>query len=154
MKPAAPLLWAVLTIQVLLGTWFLYSGGVKLWVTGLDRFTRDIENYRLLSEPMSVWAAYSVPWLEVMAGACLMLGFWRRGAIIVLFGLVLGFGVFIGWAWVHQLDISCGCLGSDEPIHYWGKGVELTLYMLMLAGLWWAESRRPEKAEQKMQNMA
>ena len=154
MKPAGRLQWTALVARVLLGTWFLYSGGVKLWVTGLDRFTRDIANYQLLPQPFDAWAAYTVPWLEVVAGLCLMLGFFRRGAILMLFGLVLGFSTFIGWAWAHQLDISCGCHGSDAPIRYWAKAAELLFYLIALIGLWCAEGRRGATTKQKMQNMA
>lgn len=130
-----------LVARVLLGTWFAYSGGLKLWGVGLDRFTADIGNYQLIGPPLDAVVAYSVPWLELAAGLCLVLGVLQRGAILVLAGLVTGFAVFIGWAWVHQLDISCGCHGSDAPIHYWGKFAEFILYYATLAGLWWVAAR-------------
>ncbi len=54
-------------------------------------------------------------------------------------GLVVVFFICIGWAWAHQLDISCGCHGGDAPIHYWGKVAEFLGYFLMLGWLWWME---------------
>jgi uncharacterized membrane protein YphA (DoxX/SURF4 family) len=140
MKPANRNETLALVARVLLGFWFTYSGGVKVFATGLDRFTRDIGNYKLVPPPLDAIAAYTVPWFEIVAGVCLMLGFLRRGAILTISGLVVVFAFCIGWAWVHQLDISCGCHGGDAPIQYWSKVIEFTGYFLLLAWLWRAET--------------
>lgn len=141
--------WVTISLRVALGLWFVYSGGSKLWVSGLGRFAEDIGNYQLLPPAMAFPAACLVPWLELLAGLCLMLGLWLRGAILVMCGLVAGFSVFILWAWSKQLDIRCGCHGGDETIQYWWKVVELSGYFLVLGWLWVWESQ-----SQKKQNMA
>ena len=130
-----------LPARVLLGLWFTYSGGTKIFVSGLDLFTRDIANYKLVGPPLDAIAAYTVPWFEVSAGLCLVLGICRRGAILTLAGLVGVFAFCIGWAWVHQLDIACGCHGGDAPIQYWNKVAEFTGYYILLGWLWWRESK-------------
>ena len=66
-----------LIARVLLGVWFVYSGGMKIFGSGLDRFTRDVANYQLVKPPLDAVAAYTVPWLELIAGLCLMLGILR-----------------------------------------------------------------------------
>lgn len=129
-----------LIARVLLGTWFVYSGGLKIFGTGLDRFTRDIANYQLVNAPWDAVAAYSVPWFELIAGLCLMLGLLRKGAILTITGLVCVFSVSIGWAWFKGLDISCGCHGGDAPIQYWAKVAEFVGYFLLLGWLWIQES--------------
>ena len=155
MKPQNRTELVALVLRVLLGLWFAYTGGLKLFVTGLDGFTRDVANYQLVGAPFDALIAYAVPWFEIMAGLCLMLGILRRGALIILFALVAAFSVAIGWAWWHQLDISCGCLGSDAPIRYWAKTLELGSYFIVLGWLWWVESRHDgPAAPQKVQNMA
>lgn len=141
MKPRNRIELLALIARVLLGVWFVYSGGLKLWGTGLDRFLTDIGNYKLLPPPLDAMAAYTVPWLELFAGLCLILGLLMRGAIGVLFGLVVGFCVFIGWAWSQQLDISCGCHGSDAPIQYWAKVAEFVFYFGLLAWFWLLEGK-------------
>jgi len=95
-----------------------------------------------------------VPWVEIIAGLALMLGVWRRGTILVMGGLVVGFMVFVFWAWKHELVISCGCTGVDKPINYLFKAVELPGYLLVLAWLWWKGDEAPALEDQKMQNMA
>jgi len=140
-----PMVICAVIIRVLLGGWFVYSGVSKILGSGLDRFTRDIGNYKLVVAPFDALAAYTVPWFEILAGACLVLGILRRGALITIAGLVLVFAFCIGWAWVHQLDIACGCHGGDAPIHYWNKVAEFTGYWLVLAWLW-QRQRQPAES--------
>lgn len=142
MKPRNRTEACALTVRILLGCWFVYSGGLKIFGTGLDRFTYDISNYKLVGSPLDSIAAYTVPWFEVAAGLCLMLGILRRGAILTVSGLVVVFSICIGWAWAHQLDISCGCHGSDAPIQYWRKVAEFAGYFTLLGWLWWMEGRQ------------
>ena len=130
------------TARVMLGFWFVYSGGIKVFAFGLERFTRDIGNYQLVGEPWDAVVAYTVPWFEMVAGLCLLLGILRRGTILTVAGMVGGFAVFIAWAWAHQLDIACGCHGGDGKIHYWNKVAEFAGYFAVLGYLWWREGRR------------
>jgi len=141
--------------RIILGLWFVCSGGLKIFVTGLDRFTYDISNYKLVQAPLDAVAAYTVPWFEVIAGLCLILGILRRGAVVTIAGLVCVFAFCIGWAWVHQFDIACGCHGGDAKIHYWNKVAEFAGYFAVLGWLWWAEPRRAVAVTtEKVQNMA
>lgn len=125
-----------------LGGWFVYSGCQKVFVSGLDRFTQDVANYGLVRAPLDGLAAYTVPWVEIVAGICLALGLLRLGTLLVLCGLVTVFAVSVGWAWHHDLNIACGCHGGDEPIHYWGKVWEFAGYYAAFAFLWWRECVR------------
>lgn len=131
-----------LIARVILGTWFVYSGGVKIFGTGLDRFTFDVANYKLVHAPWDAVVAYTVPWFELIAGVCLMLGILRRGAILSITGLVGVFSIAVGWAWMHGLDISCGCHGGETKIQYWSKAAEFTGYFVLLGWLWWVETRK------------
>ncbi len=143
MNPHAKPQVAALIARVLLGVWFVYSGGLKIFGTGLDRFTLDVANYQLVKAPWDAVAAYTLPWLELVAGLCLMLGILRKGAILTTAGLVLVFSVAVGWAWFKGLDISCGCHGGDAPIQYWQKTAEFAGYFLVLGWLWRVEAKDP-----------
>jgi uncharacterized membrane protein YphA (DoxX/SURF4 family) len=146
MKPEGKLAAAALIARVSLGAWFVYSGGMKIFGSGLDRFTRDIANYQIVGPPWDAVAAYTVPWLELVAGLCLMLGLLRRGALLTVAGLVVVFSISVGWAWSKGLDISCGCHGGDAPIHYWNKAAEFVGYFILLGWLWWMEKRESSSA--------
>ena len=124
--------------------WFFYSGGLKIFGSGLDRFTRDVANYQLVKPPWDAVLAYSLPWVELISGVCLMLGILRRGAILSVAGLVVMISVAVGWAWSNGLDISCGCHGGDAPIRDWHKAAEFSGYFILLGWLWWLESGNRE----------
>ncbi len=128
-----------LILRVLMGAWFVYAGGLKIFGSGLDGFVVDIENYKLVTGGLAVAAAYIIPWVEVVAGICFMLGILRKGAWWAMLGLVLAFTVSVGSAWWRGLDISCGCLGSDEKISYWKKAAEFALYFATIGYLAWVE---------------
>lgn len=147
MKPRVSIATVGLVVRVVLGCWFVYSGGLKIFGTGLDRFTTDITNYGMVRQPLDAWIAYSLPWAELFGGVCLMLGLLRKGAILVIAGLVAVFSIAIGWAWFHQLDISCGCHGSDAKIRYWTKAFELAGYFAVLGWLWWLETTGSNRRE-------
>jgi putative oxidoreductase len=130
-----------LILRVLLGAWFAVSGGGKIFVSGLDRFTRDVANYKLMPVPWDAAVAYTVPCVEIVGGICLMLGILRKGTVLMMTGLVMSFAVAVGWAWSKNLDISCGCHGGDAKLAYWPKAVELAGYFLAFGYLWWVETR-------------
>lgn len=130
-----------LVLRVCLGAWFVYAGGLKIFGSGLERFVTDVENYQLVSGPLAMVAAFVVPWVEVVAGVCFMLGILRQGAWATMLGLVVVFTVAVGSAWWRGLDITCGCFGGDEPISYWRKVVEFSIYYAALAFIGWAQWR-------------
>lgn len=146
MPPKRPLLVFALVLRVLLGAWFALSGGEKLFATGLSAFTRAIANYRMTGPPWDAVLAYVIPWLELTAGLCLILGVLRKGALLVIAGLVVMFSIGVGYAWSQGLDIACGCRGSAEAMNYWGKAAEFAVYFIVLGFLAWAEGRKPEPA--------
>lgn len=130
-----------IVLRVLMGGWFVFTGGVKIFDTGLDAFVTDIENYKLVSPHLAVAAAYIIPWVELVAGICFMLGILKKGAWWAMLGLVLAFTVSVGSAWWRGLDISCGCLGGTQKISYWKKAAEFALYFATLGYLAWVQWR-------------
>lgn len=124
--------WISLILRVVMGAWFLYAGGLKIFGTGLEQFVKDIGNYRLVEGNAAVAAAYLVPWLEVVAGLCFLPGYLMKGAWLAMLGLVGAFTFSVGSAWLRGLDISCGCLGGVEKISYWRKAIEFAVYFAAL----------------------
>lgn len=115
-----------LFLQVLLGMLLLYAGGQKLFVGGVAQFAVEVGNYKLVPASIAEMVAYFLPWLEVASGICLMLNFWRQGAILCALGMTLVFWGAIGWAWSQGLDITCGCFGkADATVNYPSKALQL-----------------------------
>jgi len=98
-----------------LGTFFLYAGGEKL----LDpaAFQINIANFQLVPFAIAGALAVFLPWLEIFAGAALILR--KPGAAAILISLMAVFTFSIASAWIRGLNIDCGCFGSsDSPTNY------------------------------------
>jgi uncharacterized membrane protein YphA (DoxX/SURF4 family) len=119
----------LLVFRIVLGGLFVYAGVVKV-VDPLG-FAQDIRNYRLVGQTLSFIAAVVLPWLEILAGAFLIAGVWRRGAALVITGLLVFFIVLTLITMARGLDVDCGCFGSLSRKSGWGVVLE-DLGMLFL----------------------
>lgn len=104
--------WLDLLARVGLAALFLFAGMMKL--QNPSAFAEEIENYRLLSRPLTVVAAYLVLWLEILTAIALLSKPLRLGGWLISVVLAAGFTVFVFSAWIRGLDISCGCFGSSS----------------------------------------
>ena len=122
---------AELVLRFELGAYFAWSGWMKVFSTGLDNFTRAVGNYKLVNPPLDAVVAYTVPWVEMIVGICLVFGIWKRGALMVLAALVGCFAFSVLQADLKNLNIACGCTGNpdDAPMNY-------TLKYWEFAGYW------------------
>ncbi len=111
-----------LVFRLVLGGLFIYAGAVKV----LDPlgFAQDIRNYRLVGQTLSFVAAVVLPWLEILAGAFLVAGVWKRGAALLISGLLVFFIVLTLVTMARGLDVDCGCFGSLSRKSGWGVIVE------------------------------
>ena len=93
--------------RLILGLVFIYAGIEKIMdPAGL---ARDVANYRILPDVLvNLWAII-LPWIELLAGLGLLLGFFRRGSSLILFGLLLLFTVVISVNLFRGVDFNCGC---------------------------------------------
>jgi uncharacterized membrane protein YphA (DoxX/SURF4 family) len=112
----------LLVFRVVLGGLFIYAGVVKV-VDPLG-FAQDIRNYRLVGQSLAFVAAVVLPWLEIVAGAFLIPGVWKRGASLVITGLLVFFIVLTLVTMARGLDIECGCFGSLSRKSGWGVVLE------------------------------
>jgi uncharacterized membrane protein YphA (DoxX/SURF4 family) len=98
--------------RFVLGGLFVYAGLVKA-PEPLD-FAQNIRNYALVGQSLSFIAAIILPWLEILAGACLVAGIWKRGAALVISGLLVFFVALTVVTMIRGLDIDCGCFGAVD----------------------------------------
>jgi uncharacterized membrane protein YphA (DoxX/SURF4 family) len=127
-----------LALRLALGGWFVRSGWKKVFQIGLDEFTRAVGNYKIVYAPWDAVVAYTVPWVEMVVGLCLILSLWKRGALLALAGLVAFFAVGVGHAWSKGLNIACGCNGNPDgsPMNYTWKFAEYCAYRLAILFNW------------------
>jgi uncharacterized membrane protein YphA (DoxX/SURF4 family) len=112
----------LLVFRFVLGGLFIYAGVVKV-LDPLD-FAQNIRNYRLVGQALSFAAAVILPWIEILAGAFLIAGVWRRGAALVITGLLVFFIVLTAVTMLRGLDVDCGCFGSLSRKSGWSVILE------------------------------
>ncbi len=96
-------------LRLIVGGVFLSAGVLK--AVDPAQFAKDVDNYRMLPFAASAALALYLPWLEILAGTALVAGVWRRGASLVIGGMLVVFLIALGSAWARGLDITCGCFG-------------------------------------------
>ncbi len=115
-----------LLLRLALGLLFVLSGYMKLGgpafqfagynVAPLDplSFSFSIDKFGLgLPEQVVLLLAHIVPWMELLAGACLVLGLCTRGASLVVALLMVAFGAGIASLLFRgQTNVTCPCFGS------------------------------------------
>ena len=142
-KSPDPATYVALALRLALGGWFVWSGYQKVFVHGLDDFTRAVANYKMVYAPWDAVVAYTIPWLEMVCGLLVIIGLWKRGALWGLAGLVAGFAVGVAHAQANNLNIACGCDGNPDgsPMNYTWKFVEFGGYWLAILMIWWIGRR-------------
>lgn len=101
-----------LAARIALGAVFLFAGLGKIQAT--ESFAQSILNYRVVSDPLLVHAAAIViPWLELVSGFSLLVGYCRRGSAVIILVLLGVFVAAITQGMVRHLDIACGCFTQD-----------------------------------------
>ncbi|HEV8072614.1 MAG TPA: MauE/DoxX family redox-associated membrane protein [Opitutaceae bacterium] len=133
--------WLTRIPRLLAGGVFLVAGVLK--VLDPARFAADIDHFRLLPYFAVAPLALYLPWLEIICGLAVLVGAWRRSALVLLFALTVVFIAAITSAWMRGLDIRCGCFGaaSTAPL------VVDLVFDLVLGGVlvWlWRVERRAE----------
>jgi putative oxidoreductase len=102
----------LLVFRLVLGGLFVYAGAVKA-LAPLD-FAQGIRNYDLAGQALSFVAAIVLPWLEILAGGFLIAGVWKRGAALLVSGLLVFFIVLTAVTMARGLDVDCGCFGAVD----------------------------------------
>jgi putative oxidoreductase len=121
----------LLVFRLVLGGLFVYAGVVKV-LDPLD-FAQNIRNYQLVGQSLSFLAAVILPCLEILAGAFLIAGIWKRGASLVISGLLVFFIALTAVTMARGLDVDCGCFGAVSRKA--GLGVILEDLAMLYLGL-------------------
>ncbi len=119
-----------LVLRLVLGGIFIAAGVTKIWPVQVHAsppfvtvssyapdvagFADSILNYRVPPRVLTNLVAITLPWIEILAGAMLVLGLWKRASALVITVLMVVFLLAITQAVVRGLNIKCGCFGTVE----------------------------------------
>lgn len=102
--------YVVFAARLLIGGMFVYASIYKVFDPA--NFAVSIRNYMIIPASWSNVVALTLPWIEIVAGAFLILGVQVRPSALLTTGML---GVFLGaiiYAFSIGLDIDCGCFSS------------------------------------------
>lgn len=137
--------WSPTALRVAVGGFFVAVGALK--AADPAAFLGSIENYQILPHTLSVAAAFYLPYLEILCGACLILRCWQAGAILLMGGMLLVFITALGSAWARGLNIACGCFGEGgEPGRYGLALLRDAALLGAVALLWRWKPEAPSKS--------
>ena len=106
--------WIGLACRAALTSVWLTAGVLKFSdAAGTVRATRA---FRLLPEALVPAFGHLLPVLELVIGACLLLGLLTRGFAALSALLMVVFIVGVASAWARGLEIQCGCFGGGGNI--------------------------------------
>lgn len=126
-------------VRIALGGLFVFAGATKAYDPGT--FAIEIQRYQIVPWVVGALTSVYLPWLEMLAGALLLLKRFERGALLVITLLLLIFTVALASAMFRGLSIDCGCFGKAFTAT--GTTVPLLRNLLLLAftGILWIEYR-------------
>ena len=144
MKRLLSLAWRLITHRILLrlmgiglGVVFIYASLDK--IAHPDRFADVVREYDMLPLIFANGFALMMPAVEVVTGATLVLGLWRRAAGLLASALCAAFLVAIAQAEIRGLKVECGCFdvsGMSATQASWGLLVR-DIGLLAASALLW-----------------
>ncbi len=97
--------------RLALGGIFIYASLDK--IAHPREFALIIANYAILPDWLVTLPALVLPWLELVAGLCLVAGLWTRSSALLLSLLLLLFMAALGFNALRGIDLSCGCFSTS-----------------------------------------
>ena len=102
--------WLLLLFRVIVGGVFIWAGALK--IADPLGFAQSIKNYQVVPHTLAFLIAVVLPWVEVLSGAFLIIGLYRRSSALIISLLLAGFIALVALALARGIDTSCGCFGS------------------------------------------
>lgn len=139
-------------LGAVLGAIFIYASYDK--ILNPAEFARIVYHYQLIGPsptlPPAIPNVFAIvlPWIELVAGACLLLGVWRREAAGVVAVLLILFLAAVGHALYYGIDVAnCGCFTVSEGGRQLGRNLLLGDAVMLVAALYLVfAGRRPKEA--------
>jgi putative oxidoreductase len=106
-------------------------------ISNPDKFALAVYQYQLLPSLFVNPVAIYLPWLEVSCAAALVvLPSARRGALLLVAGMLVAFTLAIAFVVIKGQAIPCGCFGDDStPVGWWSLARNCGLLVLTALAL-------------------
>jgi len=102
--------WFIFVIRLIIAAFFIYASIDK--IINPEAFAKSIHNYRMTPPIFINLMAIFMPWLELVTGLALLIGWKYKGANLLILGMLAIFIVALASAWSRGLNINCGCFST------------------------------------------
>ena len=118
--------------RLVLGGAFIYAGFSKLLLPNthlwpmfvlkfslsmnLSSFAQQVESYKMISPEASQVVAHTLPFVEIVLGLLLLIGWRLRVWSTAITVIMVGFLGAVTRAYLLHMDIDCGCFGIPEKL--------------------------------------
>ena len=124
--------------RLLVGGVWVVAGAIKLPDPAGN--VRSVRAYQLLPESVVPTVGHALPIVEILVGACLLVGVLTRLSAVVSGLMLAAFLIGIASAWARGLSIECGCFGggggvSGDPRPAYAREIARDVGLLALS-LW------------------
>jgi uncharacterized membrane protein YphA (DoxX/SURF4 family) len=97
----------------ILWPWFMLKFSVA---ANLSTFAFQVESYKVLSAEGASLVAHTLPFVEIVLGLLLLIGWRLRIWATMVSAILVGFLCVVTRAYLLHMDINCGCFGTPEPL--------------------------------------
>ncbi len=136
---AIALRYKTAAISIVLGALFVYAGAMK--ISDPLAMADTIAAFGILPLALINSFALAVPAFEIISGALLIAGWYRRVAAMALLIAIAAYTTAIGSALARGITIDCGCFGvgpATRGAMWWDFGRDLALLAAALAVYAWS----------------
>jgi uncharacterized membrane protein YphA (DoxX/SURF4 family) len=147
--------------RLVLGGIFIYAGFSKLLMPNnhlwpmfmlkfsismnISSFAQQVESYKMISHEASQVVAQTLPFVEIVLGLLLLIGWRLRIWATAITAIMAGFLAVVTRAYLLHMDINCGCFGTPEKLT--GMTVvrdgAFTVLALLMTVFTFIEARKP-----------
>jgi len=93
---------------------FFYTGYIKIQAT--LQFAVTLSGYQLIPEQFIFPIATYFPWIEILLGVGLLIGWKIRYFAAAATALLLLFSLLLAITYFRGIEANCGCFSFDDPI--------------------------------------
>ena len=124
----------IFVIRIFLGALFIVASIDK--IMSPEAFAVSIQNYKIINGNIALLVATILPPLELLTGACLILGIYPKTSSLLITSMLAIFTLLVITALIRGLDISCGCFTQDPNASKIGLQKIADNIGLIILGIW------------------
>ncbi len=99
-------------LRLAVGITFVYAAVDK--IIHPDQFARIIYNYHQVPGQLINVFALFLPWVELITGVLVIVGYWEKAATVMIGGMLVMFIIALSIALIKGVNIECGCFSTTS----------------------------------------